>query len=84
MPRISTKTNIKPQKVYIKDIEKWEGKSVNVILSQNDALLLAEGLIKALQKTKRIDLTIFPKLQTPTITITYQSNKKLIKNKFEE
>jgi len=69
--RISTKTNVKPQKVYIKDMDNWKGKSVGVVLSKNDALLLSEGLIKAAQKTNKIDVTIFPKAKTPVITITY-------------
>lgn len=71
MKRISTKTNVKPQKVYIKDMKNWKGKSVGVVLSKNDALLLAEGFIKAAQKTNKIDMTIFPKAKTPVITITY-------------
>lgn len=69
--RISTKMNVKPQKVYIKDMNNWRGKSVGIVLSKNDALLLAEGLIKASQQTNKIDLTVFPKSKTPTITITY-------------
>jgi len=71
MPRISTNTNVKPKKVYIKDMANWKGKSVGLVLSRNDALLLAEGLIKASQKTNRIDVTIFPKSRTPQVTITY-------------
>ena len=71
MPRISTKTNIKPQKVYIKALRDWKGKSVGIVLSRNNALLLSEGLIKAAQKTRRIDMTLFPKRKTPIITITY-------------
>ena len=69
--RISTKTNVKPQKIYIKDMENWKGKSVGVVLTKNDALLLAEGLIKASRQTNKIDITIFPKAKTPVITITY-------------
>jgi len=71
MKRISAKTNVKTKKVYIKDITNWEGKSVGIVLSKNDALLLAEGLIKASQQTNKIDMTIFPKAKTPVITITY-------------
>lgn len=71
MPRISTKINIKPQKVYIKASRDWKGKSVGIVLSRNNALLLSEGLIKAAQKTRRIDMTLFPKRKTPVITITY-------------
>lgn len=69
--RISTKTSIKPQKVYIKDLENWKGKSVGIVLSKEDALRLAEGLIKAAQKANSIDVTIFPKIKHPTITTTY-------------
>lgn len=71
MKRFSTRTNIKPKKVYIKDKENWKGKSVGIVLSRNDALLMAEGLIKAAQNTDQIDMTIFPKSKTPQITITY-------------
>jgi len=71
MKRVSTRTNVKPQKVYIKDMKNWKGKSVGIVLSRNDALLLAEGLIKAAQKTNKIDLTVFPKSRNPTITITF-------------
>jgi len=71
MPRISTRTNVKPNKVYIKDMSNWKGKSVGVVLLKNDALLLAEGLIKAAQKADKIDVTIFPKSRTPQITVTY-------------
>lgn len=73
MKRISTKTNIKPQKVYIKDMDSWKGKSVGLVLSknQNQALLLSEGLIKAVQKAGKVDITIFPKAKVPVITITY-------------
>lgn len=71
MKRISTKTNVNPKKVYIKDIDNWKGKSVGLVLDKNDALLFAEGLIKAAQKTNQIDVTIFPKAKTPVVTITY-------------
>jgi len=71
MKRISTRTNVKPEKVYIKDMLNWSGKSIGVVLLRNDALLLAEGLIKAAQKTNKIDITIFPKSKTPQITVTY-------------
>ncbi|NCO24985.1 hypothetical protein GW901_00460 [Candidatus Parcubacteria bacterium] len=71
MKRFSTKTNVKPQKVYIKDIDNWKGESVGIVLLKNDALLLAEGLIKTSQKAKKIDITIFPKAKTPVITVTY-------------
>lgn len=71
MKRISTKTNVKPFRVYIKGISNWPGKSVGVVLFKNDALLLAEGLIKAARATNRIDLTIFPKKKSPIITVTY-------------
>lgn len=71
MKRISTKTNAKPNAVYIKDINDWKGKSVGIVFSRNEALLLAEGLIKAAQKTNKIDLTLFPKAKTPIITVTY-------------
>jgi len=71
MKRLSTKTNVKPKKVYIKDMDSWKGKSVGIVLSKNDALLLFEGLIKAAQKTNKIDITLFPKKKTPVITITY-------------
>jgi len=71
MPRISTRTNVKPKKVYIKDMLNWKGKSVGVVLSKNDALFLAEGLVKAAQKSDKIDVTIFPKSKTPQITVTY-------------
>ncbi len=69
--RISTRCNVKPTKVYIKDKENWKGKSVGIVLTKNNALLLAEGLIKAAQNTKSIDLTVFPKAKTPVITVTY-------------
>ncbi len=71
MKRISTKTNVKPEKVYIKDAENWKGKSVGLVLSQDEALLFAEGLIKASRSAKKIDVTIFPKSKTPVITVTY-------------
>ena len=71
MSRVSTRTNIKPQKVYIKDLYIWKGKSVGMRISKDNALLLAEGLIKAARKTKRIDVTLFPKKKTPVITVTY-------------
>ena len=71
MQRISTKTNVKPMQIYIKDKENWKGKSVGIVLSKNNALLLAEGLIKASQQTNKIDITIFPKAKTPIITVTY-------------
>lgn len=71
MKRFSTKTNVNPQKVYIRDVDNWKGKSVGIVLLKNDALLLAEGLIKASQKATKIDLTIFPKAKTPVITVTY-------------
>lgn len=71
MKRISTKTNVKPKKVYIKNMKDWKGKSVGIVMRKNDALLLAEGLIKAAQKTNKIDVTIFPKAKTPVITVTY-------------
>jgi len=35
--RKSTKTNIKPKKVYIKNKEKWNGKSVGLVLNKLDA-----------------------------------------------
>ncbi len=71
MKRISTRTNVKPEKVYIKDINNWKGKSVGIVLSQEQALLFSEGLIKAAMVTKKIDVTIFPKSKTPVITITF-------------
>lgn len=71
MKRISTKTNIKPQKIYIKDLDNWKGKSVGIVLSREDALLFAEGLIKGLQEADKLEVTIFPKVKTPIITITY-------------
>lgn len=71
MKRISTKTNVKPRKVYIKDMKNWQGKSVGVVLSKNDAMRFAEGLLKAAQNTDRIDITIFPKSKKPVITITF-------------
>ena len=71
MRRISTRTNVKPRKIYIKNMEEWAGKSVGISLSKNQALLLVEGLIKAAQKTDKIDITIFPKSKTPSITITF-------------
>ena len=71
MKRVSTRTNVHPEKVYIKNIEKWSGKSVGIVLSRNNALLLAEGLIKAAQKTNKIDITLFPKAKTSVITVTY-------------
>ena len=71
MPRKSTRTNVKPKKVYIKDMKNWKGKSVGIVLSKNSALRLAEGLIKAAQETNKIDITIFPKAKTPIITTTY-------------
>ena len=71
MKRISVRTNIKPQKVYIKDLANWKGKSVGLVLSKGNALLFAEGIIRAIQKSDKIDVTIFPKAKTPTITITY-------------
>ena len=69
--RLSTRTNVKPKKVYIKDMKNWKGKSVGLVLTKNNALRLAEGLIKAAQKTNKIDMTVFPKAKTPVITITY-------------
>ena len=71
--RISTKTNVKPKKVYIKDLINWTGKSIGLVLSRNEALKFAEGLIKASQNTDTVDITIFPKQKTPVITITYLS-----------
>lgn len=72
MKRYSTKTNVKPKKIYIKNKDTWEGKSVGIVLSKNEALLLAEGLIKASRVTNEIDVTAFPKAKTPVITITYK------------
>lgn len=69
--RVSTRTNIKPLKVYIKGIKNWPGKSVGLVLSKDQALLFAEGLIKASRSTNRVDVTIFPKAKNPVITITY-------------
>lgn len=71
--RISTRTNIKPKKVYIKDLENWTGKSVGLVLSRDEALKFVEGLAKASQNTDTIDVTIFPRQKTPVITITYLS-----------
>lgn len=71
MSRISTRTNVNPKKVYIKDMASWRGKSVGIVLSKNGALHLAEGLVKAAQSTNEIDVTVFPKAKTPVITITY-------------
>lgn len=71
--RVSTKTNVKPRKVYIKDLDKWAGKSIGLVLSRNEALKLVEGLVRAGQNSDTVDLTIFPKQKTPTITITYTS-----------
>lgn len=71
MKRISARTNIKPEKVYIKDINNWKGKSVGIVLSKEEALFLAEGLIKASRVSSKVDMTIFPKAKTPVITITF-------------
>jgi len=71
--RISTKTNVKPKKVYIKDLENWKGKSIGLVLSRNEALKLVEGLVKASQNTDTIDITIFPKQKTPVVTVTYSA-----------
>ena len=71
MKRISTKTNVKPKKVYIKNISEWQGKSVGIVLSKSEALLFAEGLIKASRESESIDITIFPKSRKPVITTTY-------------
>ena len=73
MRRVSTKTNAKPSKVYIKDSINWRGKSVGLVLSRNNALILAEGLIRASQKSDKIDVTIFTKAKIPTVTVTYLS-----------
>jgi len=70
--RISTRTNVNPEKVYIKDMPNWKGKTVGIVLSKNSALRLIEALVKAAQKTNKIDVTIFPRRKTPTITITYK------------
>lgn len=71
MKRISTRTNVKPKKVYIKDMDNWRGKSVDIVLPKSEALLLAEGLIKAARVVDKIDIAIFPKAKTPVITVTY-------------
>ena len=71
MKRTSTRTNAKPRKVYIKDKEKWSGKSIGLTLDRTNALIMAEGLVKAAQETNSIDVTIFPKAKTLQITVTY-------------
>jgi len=69
--RVSAKLNSKPSKVYIKNLESWEGKSVGVVLERNEALKLAEALVRVSREANNIDVTIFPKAKTPTITVTY-------------
>lgn len=69
--RVSARVNVKPRKVYIKDINEWKGKSAGLVLERSEALKLAVGLIKSSIESEEVDVTVFPKAKTPTVTVTY-------------
>ncbi len=62
---------IKPDKLWMKDKEEWGGTTVSLRLDKSQSLELSELLTEAARETNEIDLTIYPKKRTPTVTVTY-------------
>lgn len=72
MVRKSIRPNIKLDKLYMKKAD-WPGTTVGFPLNQNQAILLCRELLEAVEKVNGspIEVTIYPKRKTPTITVTW-------------
>lgn len=72
MTRKTVRPNINIQKVYMKQ-DDWSGTTIGVPLKREQAILLSRELLDAVEKTRGsvIELTIFPKRKTPTLTVTW-------------
>lgn len=51
----------------------WPGTTVGIPLNRDNAVKLCRDLLEAVKKAQnsKIELTIFPKRKTPTLTVTY-------------
>lgn len=51
----------------------WSGKTVGLSLDKERVIVLCRELLEAVEKSKdsQIELTIFPKRKTPTITVSW-------------
>ena len=72
MTRKSIRPNLNILNVYMKQ-DGWSGKTVGLSLDKERVIVLCRELLEAVEKSKdsQIELTIFPKRKTPTITVSW-------------
>jgi len=72
MTRKSIHPNINLEKIYMK-MEDFKGTTIGIPLNKEEAIKLSRELLEAVEKAKNspIELTLYPKRKTPTITITW-------------
>lgn len=72
MVRKTIRPNINIEKLYMKK-DDWPGTTVGIPLNRDNAVKLCRELLEAVEKAQnsKIELTIFPKRKTPTLTVTY-------------
>ena len=74
MARESVRPNININKLYMK-LENWSGTTISIPLERDEAIKLSRELLEAAEKISNpetlIEITIFPKRKTPTLTVSW-------------
>jgi hypothetical protein len=81
----SIRSNINLDKIWMKDAE-WKGTTIGLPLNNEKAIILARGLLEAVESSEDsiTHMTIFPRRKHPTITISFDQSDTLRETPYEE